>query len=342
MESLHIIKGLWNLSNIGAENSDTRIKLERDSLGRVVKEWQDAHWISSRYDEMGERIETTSSFGASILTRRNEMGQAAQVIAYMDKERPWEAAMEYNALGQETSRLVSGGVYSSWKYDATGRPISHEVNLLQRGTCRQHNSVGGISGYSETKRRRSYEWDVSCQLKKVTNELTKGTTIFSYDQFSNLVSARESGFETIFRTTDTVGNLFKTQDNSDRIYGGGSRLEQSGIDLKEKRNKYQGGYGKLVTKGRKFFYDEEGNLAKKIRQLDGSRNSAAEFVNDFMIQHYLPSSAPTEIAHRKVATEMKEYLTDIVHAIDISGAEMSIGKNDGSLLIRKSNGKTEL
>ena len=90
MESLHTIKGLWNLSNIGAENSDTRIKLERDSLGRVVKEWQDAHWISSRYDEMGERIETTSSFGASILTRRNEMGQAAQVIAYMDKERPWE------------------------------------------------------------------------------------------------------------------------------------------------------------------------------------------------------------------------------------------------------------
>ena len=44
------------------------------------------------------------------------MGQAAQVIAYMDKERPWEAAMEYNALGQETSRLVSGGVYSSWEY----------------------------------------------------------------------------------------------------------------------------------------------------------------------------------------------------------------------------------
>ena len=114
------------------------------------------------------------------------------------------------------------------------------------------------------KRRRSYEWDVNCQLKKVTNELTKGTTIFSYDQFSNLVSARESGFETIFRTTDTVGNLFETQDNSDRIYGGGSRLEQSGIDLKEKRNKYQGGHGALVTKGNRFFYDEEGNVVKKI------------------------------------------------------------------------------
>ena len=82
----------------------------------IVTFYSQDNRISSRYDEMRERIETTSSFGASILTRRNEMGQAAQVIAYMDKERPWEAAMEYNALGQETSRLVSGGVYSSWEY----------------------------------------------------------------------------------------------------------------------------------------------------------------------------------------------------------------------------------
>lgn len=68
MESLHIIKGLWNLSNIGAENSDTRIRLERDSLGRAVKEWQDAHWDGVQ------------------------------------------------CAGAETSRLVSGGVYSSWEY----------------------------------------------------------------------------------------------------------------------------------------------------------------------------------------------------------------------------------
>ena len=33
-----ILLDCTNLSNIGAENSDTRIKLERDSLGRVVKE----------------------------------------------------------------------------------------------------------------------------------------------------------------------------------------------------------------------------------------------------------------------------------------------------------------
>ena len=94
--------------------------------------------------------------------------------------------------------------------------------------------------------------------------------MYSYDQFSNLVSAKESGFETIFRSTDIVGNLYETKDCSDRIYGAGSRLEKSCINLKEKRNKYQGGYGKLITKGRQFFYDEEGNLAKKIEPGGGT------------------------------------------------------------------------
>lgn len=116
-------------------------------------------------------------------------------------------------------------------------------------------------------------------------------------------------------------------------------------DLQMKTLTSSSGFYKALNEG-EFLNDLERIMPEyldslKIRQLDGSRNSAAEFVNDFMIQHYLPSSAPTEIAHRKVATEMKEYLTDIVHAIDISGAEMSVGKNDGSLLIRKSNGKTE-
>ena len=50
--------------------------------------------------------------------------------------------------------------------------------------------------------------------------------MYSYDQFSNLVSAKESGFETIFRSADIVGNLYETKDCSDRIYGAGSRLEK--------------------------------------------------------------------------------------------------------------------
>lgn len=61
-----------------------------------------------------------------------------------------------------------------------------------------------------------------------------------------------------------MGNVYGTEDRSDRIYGAGSRLETSGIDIKEKRNTFQGGFGKIVTKGVEYFYDEEGNLAGKV------------------------------------------------------------------------------
>lgn len=247
-----------------AENQDARIRLERDRAGRITREWQDNHWVSSKYDETGNRIQTASSFGADIRASRNKTGQVTRLAACMDKELPWAAGMEYNAMGQETKRMYPGGVCSSMEYDRAGRPVFHEVTGT-RGTGRAKGLSGSrVSGSSEESlRRRRYKWDINCQLKEVANELAKGTTVFSYDQFGNLASARESGFETIFRTADTVGNLYETGDYSDRIYGTGSRLELSRIDLKEKRNRYQGGHGKLVTRGVEFLYDEEGNLVKK-------------------------------------------------------------------------------
>ena len=121
-----------------------------------------------------------------------------------------------------------------------------------------------IRGQKESiHRHRRYEWDVNYRLKKVTNELTKGNIIYSYDRFSNLISARGTEILSCFRMFDEAGNVYETEDKSDRIYGAGSRLETSGIDLKEKRNIYQGGHGRLVTKGVEYFYDEEGNLVRK-------------------------------------------------------------------------------
>ena len=95
---------------IEVENQYGKVKFERDSLGRITKEWQGRHWISNQYDELGNCIQTVSSFGANILTSRNEMGQTTQVAAYLDKEKPWVSRMEYNALGQETQRLFSNNI----------------------------------------------------------------------------------------------------------------------------------------------------------------------------------------------------------------------------------------
>ena len=169
------------------------------------------------------------------------------MVAYLNKEKPWCARMEYNVTGQEVARKVSGGVIGNFSYDEAGRPVQHMI----RG---QKESI---------HRHRRYEWDVNYRLKKVTNELTKGNIIYSYDRFSNLISARGTEILSCFRMFDEAGNVYETEDKSDRIYGAGSRLETSGIDLKEKRNIYQGGHGRLVTKGVEYFYDEEGNLVRK-------------------------------------------------------------------------------
>ncbi len=246
------------------ENQYTKLRFERDKADRIVREWLDNRWIASTYDELGNRTQVTSSFGANILTKYNEQGQASHLVAYLDKDKPWAAKMEYDVTGQEVQRLLPGGISSSWEYDPMGRPICHEVRVQKASDRKEQVSLARTIGHSEPLRKCRYEWDINYRLKKVANELTKGVTTFSYDQFSNLIGARENGLEAIFRTTDSVGNLYATQDNGDRIYGAGSRLERSGIDLKEKRNTFQGGYGKLVTKGVEFFYDEEGNLAKKI------------------------------------------------------------------------------
>ena len=82
-----------------AENQDTRIRFERDSVGRITREWQDSHWVSSKYDEMGSRIQTASSFGADICASRNETGHITRLTACTDRELQWAAGMEYNALG---------------------------------------------------------------------------------------------------------------------------------------------------------------------------------------------------------------------------------------------------
>lgn len=296
---------------IEAENQYGKVKFERDSLGRITKEWQDRHWISNQYNELGNCIQTVSSFGANILTSRNEMGQVTQVAAYLDKEKPWVSRMEYNALGQETQRQFSNNICSAWDYDKAGRPIFHEVSNQRSKADAAHQGIwGNVVGWSDTLRRHRYEWDVNYQLKEVTNGLTKGTTVYSYDQFSNLVSAKESGFETIFRSADIVGNLYETKDCSDRIYGAGSRLEKSCINLKEKRNKYQGGYGKLITKGRQFFYDEEGNLAKKIEP-DGGTWTYRYFGNGMLREVTRPDKSCVSFQYDTFGRRIEKSVTSI-------------------------------
>lgn len=233
---------------IEAENQYVKLRLERNKTGQIIKEWQDYDWVANEYDEVGNHTRITSRFGADICMERNEMGQVIQLAAFQKNTQQWAAQMDYNSLGQETRRLLSGGISSHWEYDQIGRPIQHIVGLQERK-----------AGSGGEFRRRQYEWDINTKLKRVTNELTGGTIIYSYDSFGHLTGSKINQFEELFRTTDEVGNLYEKKDRSDRVYGAGSRLEQSRISQRYE----QPGEGKRNSAGTKFFYDEEGNLIKK-------------------------------------------------------------------------------
>ena len=140
------------------------------------------------------------------------------------------------------------------------------------------------------------------------NELTRGEITYSYDQFSSLVSAKGRDILTVFRTFDEVGNIYGTKDKSDRSYKEGSRLEASGIDLKEKRNVFQGGYGRLVTKGVEYSYDEEGNLVKK-REKDGKTWEYMYYGNGMLRKVVRPDKSEVSFGYDAFGRRIEKCIT---------------------------------
>ena len=219
-----------NGSLIQTENEHVTVKFERDSSGQVIKEWQNDHWISSSYDELGNRSQITSSLGAKIDVARNEMGNVSQITASRLEQENWTASMQYNELDQEIERILPGDVISKWQYDVAGRPTNHRISSQNRDT-----------------RRRVYNWDVNHRLRSMVNELTGVKVTYGYDEFSNLVWSNQGGqFDFLHRSVDDVGNLYETKEKTDRVYGAGSRL--------------------LETREATFSYDDEGNLVQKVEK----------------------------------------------------------------------------
>jgi RHS repeat-associated protein len=210
---------------VEAQNENSQVFIERDAAGRVIKEIQDGHVVESRYDKLGRRMEVKTSLGASIKMERDKAGFVSRMSADRQGEN-WEAQFTYNALGQETGRVLPGGIASSFSYDRGGRPESHTV-----------------TNGSRILRNRIYSWNVNDRLQSMMNGLSRGIVHYGHDDFGNLAWARYEDKQYDYRLPDKVGNLYRTPERSDRKYGAGGRLLQS--------------------RGVKYEYDEEGQLVSK-------------------------------------------------------------------------------
>ncbi|WP_258958973.1 DUF6531 domain-containing protein [Paenibacillus tyrfis] len=263
-------------------NPFATVKLDYDRAGRVIKEWRDAYWVASQYDEMGNRTEVSSSLGAHLTMERDVLGQVSQMQAQQQRGgdaaqnvgKPWTAQMKYDALGQVIERLLPGGVISSWQYDAAGRPERHSVKAGGRET-----------------RRRKYTWDVNNRLKSVLNELTGKKTQYGYDDFGTLIGATND-FGKIFRMADNVGNLYSDGHKTDRTYGAGGRL--------------------LEFDGTQYSYDEEGNLTEKIDP-DGTHWRYEYYGNNMMSKVIRPDGQEVAFTYDSLGRRIEKHFNGVVH-----------------------------
>jgi len=237
---------------IEAANEQSHVIFTRDSAGRILSENQDGHLVHSEYDALGNRSAISSSLGAQIDINRDQAGLVESVKAAVSNkeekepsvQQAWEAQFTYNSLGMEVERMLPGGISSQMAYDKAGRPIQQKVTVGNR-----------------EMRHRTYTWNVNDRLTKMVNEMTKGTVTYNYDAFNNLAGACYEDNQLDYKLPDEVGNLYRTKGKKDRKYGTGGQL--------------------LEADGKKFKYDEEGNLTEKLTQ---KGNWKYEWFNDGMLK----------------------------------------------------------
>ncbi|WP_051290009.1 DUF6531 domain-containing protein [Paenibacillus massiliensis] len=270
-------------------NPFATVKLEYDGAGRLIKEWRDKYFVASGYDELGNRLEVSSSLGAQIKMDRDVLGQISQLQAEQvwqgqgkgsnetsstASNKPWTAQMTYNKLGQEIERLLPGGAVSQWQYDIVGRPEQHRVN----------------TGGRESRKRR-YSWGMNYRLKSLTNELTDKTIRFNYDDFGTLVGA-SNDFGKIFRMADEVGNLYSSGQRTDRKYGEGGRL----LEFEEAT----------------YSYDEEGQLIEKLEK-DGSCWSYEYYGNGMMSKVVRPDGQEVLFTYDSLGRRIEKHFNGVVY-----------------------------
>ncbi len=210
---------------ISAENETAVVAFERDVLGRVTRELQGPHWVASEYNALDLRVRMRSSFGLDQTIQRNVMGDVTAVAA-----GDFTAEFTRDALGQELTRSLPGGVHARWHRDRLGRPVRHEVT----------SAAGAI-------RDRTYDWDVDDRLRGIVDAFT-GPIAYQHDALGQLAAARYADGRVELRMPDAVGNLFHTTDRTDRVYGPAGQLLESTDDT-----------GRRI----RYSYDPEGNLTSK-------------------------------------------------------------------------------
>ena len=194
-----------------ATNADAVVSFERDKLGNITKEStkrtnsDEVTEVYSEYDILGRRIKLSSNLGADISYELDKLSNISKVTA-----GDWEAKIDYDELGLEIYRQLTGGVKHETRRDRLGR-MRHQVTK---------------DGQGANIYWKEYQWGIDYRLYNIIDHTYKDRDVaFDYDDKGYLVRAIYAKKEEQFRTPDKLGNLYETKDKKDRKYKN-SQLQQ--------------------------------------------------------------------------------------------------------------------
>jgi len=194
-----------------ATNADAVVSFERDKLGNITKEStkrtnsDEVTEVYSEYDILGRRIKLSSNLGADISYELDKLSNISKIAA-----GDWEAKIDYDELGLEIYRQLTGGVKHETRRDRLGR-MRHQVTK---------------DGQGANIYWKEYQWGIDYRLYNIIDHTYKDRDVaFDYDDKGYLVRAIYAKKEEQFRTPDKLGNLYETKDKKDRKYKN-SQLQQ--------------------------------------------------------------------------------------------------------------------
>ena len=213
-----------------AANPMAAVTFKRNALGLITEEQQEhGHSIKYTYDAQGTLLSLASSLGAKVDYGYDNLGYLQQVTARAGNTGSgWQMQLQRQMQGRVQKRSFTGGVESTIQYDHTGAPVSQQV------TAGQKHLYG-----------RQYTWGDGMRLANTLNTLTGDSVNYNYDTFGSLKAATYNDKETLYKNPDAAGNLYRSKDRSDRVYGHGGKL--------------------LKDREWLFYYDAQGNLVLKTK-----------------------------------------------------------------------------
>lgn len=239
-----------NLSS--AVNAEISVSLERDPIGRIVREWQGDHWVASTYDELGNVTRTESSLGNAVRYVRDANGYASEICVSGHEV----VGFERNAYGQELARHMPGGVRLEQRHDVAGHLMEQFVSAAVDSSSGTH-----FPRLAELT-RRSYGRDAEGSVIGI-HDHHWGLTSYAYDPAQRLISAmQEQGSGETFEY-DAAANIVRSRVSGER---NSDQLSVIGLG------------NRLLRKGKTSYeYDDEGRRIRKTMHLESGESQSWKY-----------------------------------------------------------------